>query len=173
MVIYISLWFDQGEEWTAPARSIDSLPARVVCVSTMSHFIGMASIQPISCDCGVYHISKASQVTFIFFRGVGIPYTTNQSFFFFLMIWRNPAKMPENCHDSPFVQSPPEIPVLRPQNSKTTPSPAQAQKTPCLMVKQVLQQPCHGLRGQKWVDGLIGWEMVEWLENGCYILKVE
>ena len=82
MVIYISLWFDQGEEWTAPARSIDSLPARVVCVSTMSHFIGMASIQPISCDCGVYHISKASQVTFIFFRGVGIPYTTNQSFFF-------------------------------------------------------------------------------------------
>ena len=162
MVIYISLWFDQGEEWTAPARSIDSLPARVVCVSTMSHFIGMASIQPISCDCGVYHISKASQVTFIFFRGVGIPYTTNQSFFFFSDDMTKSSKDARKLSWLPFVQSPPEIPVLRPQNSKTTPSPAQAQKTPCLMVKQVLQQPCHGLRGQ---NGLMGWLVGKWL-NG-------
>jgi len=79
--------------------------------------MGMASIQPISCDCGVYHISKASQVTFIFFRGVGIPYTTNQLFFFPDDMTKSSKDARKLKTDSPFVQSPPEIPVAGAEDS--------------------------------------------------------
>lgn len=82
--------------------------------------------------------------------------------------------MPENCHDSPFVQSPPEIPVLRPQKTAAAPTPSprhRRRRRRRLRVwwwNRFSSSPATVWGDKNGVDGLIAWE---WLGNGWMVGK--